>query len=103
MKSAISLIILLVGSGCVAENKDTWIAPLVENSTAWKNAQSIGARTGSRIIWYIEGEHADFNEIYIGEDVGGHTNRIATLRVRKNGKTETQAYDTKGEELWILE
>jgi hypothetical protein len=94
---------LLVGSGCAAQNKDTWIAPIVESSTSWKDAQALGARTGSRIIYYVEGGYDGFKEIYIVEDVGDHTNRLATIRVKKGEKPEVMKYDPQGELIWVSE
>jgi len=100
---ALILMLLLCGACIAAEKDDQWIAPLVENSVTFKKAKLAGAKNGVQIIWHMDGESQKGKVIYIGEDVGDHTNRIATLRIQKNGKIEVHTFDSKGEDLWTAE
>jgi len=49
----------------------------------------------------VEGTNDGYTQIYVGGDMGPHTSRIVTLRVRPDFRVERHSYDSAGEDLWI--
>ena len=70
----------------------------VESSPSFRQARAEGGR---RVFWMVEGAHASYTEIYVGNDMGTHTCRSLTLRVAADGRVERHTYDSVGEDLWI--
>ena len=71
-------------------------ATLVESSPSFQRARAIDT---SRVIWFVEQRDAP-PHIYVGFDMGTHTCRSATLRIRERG-VERQEMRDDGELVWI--
>jgi len=99
------MLLLLIGvlTGCASHD---WAgasdrrayATLVERSRSFHRARAIDA---SRVIWFVEQPDAP-PHIYIGFDMGTHTCRSATLRIRDH-IVERQEMRDDGELIWIAD
>jgi len=70
-------------------------ATLVESAPSFQRARVVDA---SRVIWFVEQRDAP-PHIYVGFDMGTHTCRSATLRIRE-GIVERQEMREDGELVW---
>ena len=74
------------------------VARAVQRSFSFQRALSI---EGSRVIWFVDGEDGGYPLIYVGFDMGTHSCRAATLRVREGGQAERQEMTEDGDLLWV--
>ena len=71
---------------------------IVERSPSFERARAIDS---SRVIWFVE-QPDDPPQIYVGFDMGTHTCRSATLRIREH-VVEKQEMREDGELIWIVD
>ncbi|MEO6992731.1 MAG: hypothetical protein ABI273_03790 [Lacunisphaera sp.] len=74
---------LFVFAGCAVEpwatdSERRAYGKLVENSRTYRLARAASPR---KVIWYVE-QAGEYPQIYVGFDMGTHSAREATLRIR---------------------
>ena len=72
------------------------LASLVEHSPSFQRAREVNA---SRVIWFVEQTNIP-PHIYVGFDMGTHTCRSATLRIREQ-VVEREEMREDGELVWV--
>jgi hypothetical protein len=75
-------------------------AKAIQTSASFQQAQSYDR---SRAISFVDGNDGVYPVVYIGYDMGTHTTRFATLRVREHGVIERQEMRDDGELIWIAD
>ena len=76
------------------------VASAVQTSLSFQRARSIDR---SRAIWFVDGEDGGYPVIYVGFDMGTHTCRSSTLRVREHGAVERQEMRDGGDLIWVAD
>ena len=102
MRRLVSIIAMSLCVGCTTSRPivSADVDRAVETSASFRYAQSIDR---SRVIWFSEGTDNNDPIIYIGFDMGTHTCRSATLRIREHGVVERQEMRDDGELVWIAD
>jgi hypothetical protein len=76
------------------------VAKAVQTSASFQRARSFDC---SRAIWFVDGDDGVYPVVYVGFDMGTHTTRFATLRVREHGVVEREEMRDDGELIWIAD
>lgn len=97
------LLVFVVLTGCANEpwataSERREYGALVENSPTYRRARAASA---TRVIWYVE-QPGEAPRIYVGFDMGTHSCREATLRLR-HGNVERRVERYDGNDHWILD
>jgi hypothetical protein len=108
MRHVAAILLLYLCFGCTAARPVVGasldatpdVAKAVEASFSFQRARSIDRK---RAIWFVDNLDGVYPIIYVGFDMGWHTSRLATLRVREHGVIERQEMRDNGELMWIAD
>lgn len=91
--------VLLIGCASnrwVTRSDRRQYASFVEGSPSYQRARAFDPH---RVIWFVE-DRTELPQVYIGFDMGTHTCRSATLRIRQN-VVEREEMREDGELVWV--